>query len=148
MCKNEQDLEFRIQTIRICSLNIGMGFGIENADNEKRKKKNNRRNRTAESRKNRNAGRKGNLLVLGYNGSGHRQTSGDASKNYKRVWTSLVRYSGSFLKWTRKEFQEMDQRTRKQMTIHKALHPRDDIDRLLFYEKKKEEEDTPALKIT
>ena len=24
----------------------------------------------------------------------------------------------------------MDQRTRKQMTLHKALHPRDDVDRL------------------
>ena len=42
----------------------------------------------------------------------------------------LVRYSGSFLKWTREELKQMDQRTRKQMTMHKALHPRDDVDRL------------------
>ena len=40
----------------------------------------------------------------------------------------LVRYSGPFLKWTRDE--QMDQRTRKLMTMHKVLHPRDDVDRL------------------
>ena len=29
----------------------------------------------------------------------------------------------------------MDQRTRKLMTMHKALHPRDDVDRLYFSRK-------------
>ena len=43
---------------------------------------------------------------------------------------SLIRYSGPFLKWTRDELKQMDQRTRKLMTIHKALLPRDDVDRL------------------
>ena len=43
---------------------------------------------------------------------------------------SLVRYSGPFLKWTRDELRQMDQRTRKLMTLHKALHPRDDVVRL------------------
>ena len=33
----------------------------------------------------------------------------------------LVRYSGPFLKWTREELKQMDQRTRKLMTMHKAL---------------------------
>ena len=42
----------------------------------------------------------------------------------------LVRYSEPFLKWTRDELKQMDQRTRKLMTMHKALHPRDDVDRL------------------
>ena len=42
----------------------------------------------------------------------------------------LVRYSGPFLKWTRDELKQMDQRTRKLMTMLKALHPRDDVDRL------------------
>ena len=32
----------------------------------------------------------------------------------------LVRCSGPFLKWTRDEFKQMDQRTRKQMTMYKA----------------------------
>ena len=40
---------------------------------------------------------------------------------------SLVRYSGPFLKWTRKELKQMDQRTRKLMTMHKSSHPRADI---------------------
>ena len=42
----------------------------------------------------------------------------------------LVRYSGPFLKWTRDELKQMDERTRKIMIMHKALHPRDDVDRL------------------
>ena len=42
----------------------------------------------------------------------------------------LVRYSGPFLKWIRDELKQMDQRTRKLMTMHKALYPRDDVDRL------------------
>ena len=42
----------------------------------------------------------------------------------------LVRYSGPFLKWTRDELRQMDQKTRKLITLHKALHPRDDADRL------------------
>ena len=34
------------------------------------------------------------------------------------------------IKWTRDELRQMDQRTRKLMTMHKALHPRDNVDRL------------------
>ena len=49
----------------------------------------------------------------------------------------LVRYSGPFLKWTRDELKQMDQRIRKLTTIHKALHPRDDVERL--YVSRKEE---------
>ena len=47
----------------------------------------------------------------------------------------LVRYSGPFLKWTRDELKQMDQRTRKLMTMHKALHPKDDVDRLYLSRK-------------
>ena len=49
----------------------------------------------------------------------------------------LVRYSGHFLKWTRDYLKQMDQRTRKLMTMHQALHPRVDVDRL--YVSRKEE---------
>ena len=42
----------------------------------------------------------------------------------------LVRYLGTFLKWIREELQQMDQRLRKLMTMHKPLYPRDDVDRL------------------
>ena len=34
------------------------------------------------------------------------------------------------MKWTREELKQMDQRTRKLITMHKVLHPRDDVDRL------------------
>ena len=42
----------------------------------------------------------------------------------------LIRYSWPFLKWTRDELKQMDQRTRKLVTMHKAQHPRDDVARL------------------
>ena len=51
-------------------------------------------------------------------------------KEIKTWAVPLVRYSGPFLKWTRDELKQMDQRTRKLMTMHKALHSRDDVDRL------------------
>ena len=51
--------------------------------------------------------------------------------NKINTWAvTLVKYSGPFLKWTREELKQMDQSTRKLMTMHKALHPRDDVDRL------------------
>ena len=54
--------------------------------------------------------------------------------SHKLQWKTirpLVRYSGPFLKWTRDELKQRDQRRRKLMTMHKALlHPRDDVDRL------------------
>ena len=49
----------------------------------------------------------------------------------------LVRYSGPFLKWTRGEHQKMDQRRRKCITMHKALYPRYEVDRLYISRKEK-----------
>ena len=42
----------------------------------------------------------------------------------------FVRYSGDFPKWTTDELKQMDQITRKLLKMHKALHPRDDVDRI------------------
>ena len=42
----------------------------------------------------------------------------------------LVIYSGPFLKWTRDKLKQMDQKTRKLITMQKVLHHRDDVDRL------------------
>ena len=53
----------------------------------------------------------------------------------------LIRYSGPFVKWTREELQQMDQRKRKLMTMNKAIHPRDVIENMC-----QEKEDSPALK--
>ena len=55
------------------------------------------------------------------------------SRNLKGINTwavLLVRYSGSFFKWTREELQQMEQRTRKFLTTHNALHRSDDIGKL------------------
>ena len=57
----------------------------------------------------------------------------------------LIRYSGPFLKWTREELEQMDQRTRKLMTMHKALHPETTLTDYMYLEKR-EEEDLPASK--
>ena len=51
-------------------------------------------------------------------------------KGINTLAVPLVRYYGLFLKWTRDELKQMDQRTRKLMIMHKVLHPRDDVDRL------------------
>ena len=51
---------------------------------------------------------------------------------------SLVSYSRPFLKLNKEELKQIDQRTRKLMAMLKALHPRDDIERL--YVRRKEGE--------
>ena len=43
---------------------------------------------------------------------------------------SLIRYSAAFSDWTLEEINGLDIRTRKLMTMHKALHPKSDVDRL------------------
>ena len=57
-----------------------------------------------------------------------------SSRNlFKRIntWAApLVKYSELFLKWTRDELKQMDQRIRKLMTMRKSLHLRDNVDRL------------------
>ena len=155
--KNEKELETLIHTVRIYSQDIGMEFGIEkcamlvmktgkrhltdgmelpnqdkirtHAENEtykylgileadtikqveikeKIKKEYFRRTRKLLEKKLSNIS-----LVYGIN-----------------TWTvPLVRYSGPFLRLTRDELKQIDQRTRRLMTMHKALHPRNDIDRL------------------
>ena len=57
-------------------------------------------------------------------------TSRNLIKGINTWAVPLIRYSGIFFKWTRDELKQIDQRTRKLMTMHKALHPRDDVDRL------------------
>ena len=47
----------------------------------------------------------------------------------------LVRYLGPLFKRIRDVFKQMEQRRKKLMTMHKALHPRDDVDRLYISRK-------------
>ena len=43
---------------------------------------------------------------------------------------SVMRYDAGILKWNTDELKNLDRRTRKSMTMHGALHPRSDIDRV------------------
>ena len=49
------------------------------------------------------------------------------------------------MKWTREELKQMDQRKRKTITMHKSLHPRDDVDRR-YVSRKEGGRGGPALK--
>ena len=82
LAKNENELETLIQTIRLYSQDIGMEYIYTN--NEKWKKINNGRNRTAKLRKNKNNWRKESLKVLSNIGSEHHQTRRDERKNEKK----------------------------------------------------------------
>ena len=80
-------------------------------------------------------------------GSYSKRSYVEESSSGGKIWAvPFIRYSGPFLKLTREELQQIDQRTRKLMTMHRALHPKDDMDRL--YVLKKEEEDSPALMLS
>ena len=155
--KNEKELETLIHTVRIHSQDIGMEFGIEKCamlvmKSGKRHKTDGielpnhdkirmlKKNETYKY-----------LGILEADTIKQVQMKDKIRKEYLRrtrklletklssrnlikginTWSvSLVRYSGPFLKWSRDELKPMDQRTRKLMTMHKALHPRDDVDRL------------------
>ena len=127
------------------------------------------RNGTIKSRQDYNIRRQGTVQILRRLGGRHHQTNADERKNKKdylgiilkllvtklccrnlikwiNIWAvSIVRYSGPFLKWTRDELMQMDQKTTKLMTMHKTLHPRDDVDRL-YVSRKQGGRRLPALK--
>ena len=42
----------------------------------------------------------------------------------------VVRYSGGIVDWTKEDMENIDRKTRKLMTIHRALHPRSSVARL------------------
>ena len=43
---------------------------------------------------------------------------------------AVLRYSGGVLDWNKDELQNMDRKTRKIMTMNRALHPRANVARL------------------
>ena len=154
--KNEKELETLIHTVRIYSQDIGMEFGIEKCAllvMKSGKLPNQDKIRTlAENETYKYLG------ILKADTIKQVEMKNKIQKEYLRrtiklletklsrrnlikginTWAvPLIRYSRPFPKWTRDELRQMDQRTRKLMTIYKALHPRDDMDRL--YVPRKEE---------
>ena len=121
------------------------------ANNEKWKTTNDRRNRTTKSRKIRMPPKKEMYEYLGILEADtikkvemkekikkeyiRRTRKLLKTKVYSRnlikrinTWAVLlVRYSGPFLKSTREELRQMEQRTRMLMMMHKALHLKDSI---------------------
>ena len=155
--KNEKELETLIHAVRIYSQDIGMEFGIEKCamlvmKSGKRhmtdgiELSNHDKIRTLEENETYKY-----LSILEADTIKQVQMKDTIRKEYLRrtrklletklssrnlikginTWAvPLVRYSGHFLKWTREELKQMDQRIRKLMTMHKALHPRENVDRL------------------
>ena len=52
---------------------------------------------------------------------------------------SLLRYSAALISWRKSELQAMDRKTRKLFTIYGVLHPKSDVDRFIYLEKKEQE---------
>ena len=124
------------------------------ASNEKRETTYDGRNKTTKSRKKiRMLGERGSYEYLGILEAdtieqfkkeylkrtrrllGTKLYSRNFIKGINTFAVPLVRYSWPFLKWTRKELRQIDQKTRKPMTMHKALHPRDEANRLSLSKK-------------
>ena len=155
--KNEKEQETLIHAVRIYSQNIGMEFGIEKC--AMLVMKSGKRHMTdgmelPSQDKIRRLGEKETYKYLGIleaDSIKQVEMKDKIQKEYLRRTRKLLatklsnrnlikeintravplfRYSRPFLKWTSDELKQMDQRTRKLMTMHKALHPRDDIDRL------------------
>ena len=155
--KTQKDLESLIQTVRIYSSDIGMEFGLEKCASlvMKRGKIVESDGITLPDDKMiRNLKEDESYKYLGVQELDDIKTSEmkeRVSKEYKRrvrkvletklngnniikainTWAvSVVRYSAPFLDWRKEEIQELDRRTRKLMTMHKALHPKSNVDRL------------------
>ena len=141
--KNEKELETLIHAVRIYSQDIGMEFGIEKC--AKIVMKSGKRHITdglelPNQDKIRTLGENKTYKYLGILEADTikqvemkdtiqkeylRKTrklleTKLSSRNLIKGMDTLVRYSGPFLKWTRAELKQMDQRTRELMTMHKA----------------------------
>ena len=142
--KNEKELETLIHSVTIYSQDIGMEFGIEKY--AMLVMKCSKRHRTdgmelPNQDKIITLRENENLQILGYLGGWHYKISANERQNSKEylrtrklletklssrnlikginTWAVLlVKYSGPFLKWNRDELKQMDQRTRKLMTMH------------------------------
>ena len=155
--KNEKELETQIHTFRIYSRDIGMEFGIEKCAMlvmKSGKRHLTDRMELPNQGKIRMFAENENYKYLGIlEADTIKQIEMKNKIEKEYLWRTrklleaklssrnlingintwavpLVRYSGPFLKWTRDKLRQMDPRTRKLMTMNKALHPKDDVDRL------------------
>ena len=148
--KNEKELETLIHAVRIYSQDIGMAFGIEKS--AMLIMKSGKRHITdgmelPNHDKIRTFGEKETYKYLGILEAdtikqvemkdkiqkeylkrtrkllATKLSSRNVIKGINTWAVLLAKYLGPFLKWTRDEFKQMDQITRKLMTMHMTLHP-------------------------
>ena len=155
--KNEKSLDSLIQTVRIFSKDIGMEFGIDKCAMISLKRGN---IITSEGitlpdkfliKSMKNGESYKYVGILQADRIKHKEMKEEVGREYKRrvrkiletklnggnlikginTWAiSLLRYSAAFLDWTKAEVEQLDRRTRKLMTMHNALHPKSNVDRL------------------
>ena len=159
---NEKSLESFIPTVRVFSNDIGMEFGMEKCavlTLKKRKMASN--DGIALSNKTTMKGLKEGdsykyLGVTEANGMKHHEMKEKVKTEYFRrvrkvletklngrniikginTWAiSLLRYSAAFLDWKEAELEQMNRRTRKLMTMHRALNPKSNVARIYLSRK-------------
>ena len=154
--KNERDIETLVQTVASVTRDMKMEFGVQKCGilNIKRGKVSNSEGITLP-----NLETIGEIEETGYKYLGileaedikHNEMKDKIKKEYlSRVravlksklnggntitavntWAvPLIRYSAGIVEWKKEEIQALDRKTRKLFTIHRALHPRSDVDRL------------------
>ena len=155
--KSDKGLESLVQTIRIFSADIGMDFGVTKCANlvVKRGKPIEEGIKLPDGREIKNLGKGDSYKYLGVLESDEFKRGDEFAKKelikeyFRRVRkilqskldgvniicgintraVSLLRYSASFLEWTREELKGLDRRTRKYLTMYGALRPRDSVAR-------------------
>ena len=155
--KNEKELDSLVQTVRVFSNDIGMQFGLDKCavlimkrgkivKSEGIELPNDEKIRSLKQDESYKY-----LGILQSNEVQRKDMKDKVGKEYKRrvrkiletklnggniikainTWAiPILRYSAAFLDWTISDLKEMDKRTRKLMTMHNALHPRSNVDRL------------------
>ena len=154
--KNKRELESLVQTMRIFTQDIKMRFGIQKCATivlKKGKKEEDDGIKLPDGETMRDLGQEDYkyLGVLEASQIKMREMKEKVRKEYFRrirlilesklnggnvikamnTWAvAVLRYSGGILDWTKEELEGMDRKTRKLMTINRALHPRANVARL------------------
>ena len=155
--KTEKGLDSLIQTVRVFSADIGKEFGIDKCAMPVVKRGSVQRTEGVklpdeQTIKGLNEGDTHKYLgILQADKVHYTEMKAKVKAEYKRrvrkiletklngkniikginTWAiALLRYSAAFLEWTRLEKEELDRDTGKLLNMHKALHPKSDVDRL------------------
>ena len=164
--KSESEIKRLMSTVEVCSQGIGIEFGIKKYDViivKRRKLKSTYWMEVPRGKKMREIEEDGYkyLRILEYDRIKEQEMKDKFRNEYFRseklifksklnvmnkimalnTWAvSIMRYGTGILKWNKKELQEMDEKTRKVMTMNKELHPRSDVAQCMCLGKMVEED--------